>query len=275
MKFWNLRGSIVKIICVTSVFAPASSGCKPLIRAVFYPPHVEMHSPAALDRPGETFDHTILQTLLRRYVDTQGLVDYAGFRKDSTQLQSYLDALAAANVKRLSSGEEMALYINAYNAFTIRLILDFSEVTSIRDIPSARRWKDRRWKVGEEVLSLDDIEHEILRRRFRDNRVHFALVCASKGCPPLRNEAFTGAKLINQLDDQARIFFSKPENLRFSSETNTLHLSSITDWYAGDFGGEAELWRYVSRYAAGRVPQSFPVGLEIKFWPYDWSLNKQ
>lgn len=275
MKFCFLPAKTPKIASLVFVALTLGLGCKPLVRALFYPPQVDMLTPALVDQRGASFDHTLFNSLLSQHVNTQGLVHYAGFRKDAEQFDTYLNALSAAEVKGLASAEAMAFYINAYNAFTIKLILDYPQIASIRDIPEAKRWKHRRWKIGAATVSLDDIEHQILRKRFRENRIHFALVCAAKSCPPLRREAYTGAKLSRQLDEQAKIFFASADNFRHDAEKNTIYVSSILDWFAGDFGGKQKLPAYISRFAPKTVTGTFSGTEQIEFLNYDWNLNKR
>jgi hypothetical protein len=150
------------------------------------------------DHAGEAaFDHSMFDTLLGAYVDADGFVDYAGLLGDAARLDAYLDQLAAAPFDALGRDEKLALLINAYNAFTLRLILDHYPVASIQDIPAPERWDAVRWRVGPHTWSLNQIEHEEIRPKFVEPRIHFALVCAAVGCPPLRAEAYPRWRSIN------------------------------------------------------------------------------
>lgn len=262
---------VILLSFVISTFA-----CKSVIRALFYPPEVEMQSGLGPDAPGNSFNHSAFSDLLVKHVDAKGFVNYAGFKKDEKHFNAYLQSLAKKRSVILSRYEELALYINAYNALTIRLILDHPTITSIRDIPANQRWKGRTWFVAGEPLTLDDIEHKIIRARFKENRAHFALVCASVGCPPLRNEAYAGARLLSQLDDQARRFFVEPRNFSWEAEKQTVWLSAILDWYAGDFGGAGQLLEYSKKYVGRNVAAQIDVTQNkaaIRFTAYDWRLN--
>ena len=133
-----------------------------------------------------------------------GVVDYTGLLEERATLRRYLAQLAATDPDALAPDARTALWINAYNAFTLELVLDhLGRIDGIRDIPSGKRWKAERWKVGAATYSLDAIEHEILRPQ-GDPRVHFALVCASVSCPDLRAEAYLPGTLDAQLDDAPR-----------------------------------------------------------------------
>lgn len=227
--------------------------------------------------------HALWSAILRRYVH-DGQVDYAGLRRHGTRpLSRYLRSLASvcsASHATWSRAERLAFWINAYNAYTVRLILDHYPLSSIRNIGvlpgAAFRLKFIPMRpLTDETLSLNDIEHDIVRKDFREPRVHFALVCASKSCPMLRSEAYRASDLEAQLDDQARRFLRDPTKNRFDAETRTLQLSAIFSWYREDFEREGRtLADFVAPYAdapvaaAVRDPQ-----LRVQFLEYDWSLN--
>ncbi|MBA3271509.1 MAG: DUF547 domain-containing protein [Acidobacteria bacterium] len=224
---------------------------------------------------GSTFDHSTFDALLRAHVDDDGWVDYEGIRDDVSTLDSYLRQLTAAPFDALSRDEKLALLINAYNAFTIKLLLDYYPVASIRDIPDDKRWDAVRWQLGPHTWSLNQIEHEQIRPKFADPRIHFALVCAAVGCPPLRNEAYTAAQLEQQLTAQATYIHSHPRWFRFDQENNVVQLTALYDWYGGDFNQHAPtILEYASRSAPalrqalgeGHVPR-------VRWLDYDWRLN--
>ena len=226
---------------------------------------------------GPSFDHARFDALLRAHVDSAGLVDYAGLARESAALDAYLASLASAPLEELGRDEKLALLINAYNAFTLRLILDHRPVASIRDIPSGKRWDDRRWRLAGETLSLNQIEHKRIRPRFREPRVHFALVCAARSCPPLRAEAYVGDRLEAQLADQTRRVHSDPRWLLFDPASATLQLTKLYDWYGSDFLQAAPS---VEAYVAAREPSvraALAAGqrVKIRWLPYDWSLNER
>ena len=224
--------------------------------------------------------HAAWTAILERWVEDGG-VDYGGLaREGQGELDAYLAGLSgtcAEDYETWTGEERIAFWINAYNAFTIRLILDHYPVGSIRRIgwlPLAA-FREKFIPVpglrGGDV-SLQEIENEALRGAFREPRVHFALVCASKSCPELRREAYRGAALEAQLDDQARRFLADPSKNRVDGAARKLFLSSIFKWYRGDFEEAAgTLQAYVAPYldTAG----ADIAGFELSFLDYDWSLN--
>jgi hypothetical protein len=224
------------------------------------------------------FDHGRFDQLLTAHV-TDGRVDYAAFAR-SREFTGYLGALSAFDPSRLERDERLAFWINSYNAFTIELINRNAERRSIRRI--SRPWSQRFIRIGGRSLSLDDIEHEIIRKEFREPRIHFALVCAAKGCPPLRAEAYSGARLERQLDEQAMAFLTRtPEKNRVDLARKTVWLSPIFKFrdYERDFGGSPEaIGRFVAGYfrRAGLGPEAALLergAFALKYTDYDWSLN--
>jgi hypothetical protein len=168
-------------------------------RALGLPPAVVAREAYLGEAGAARFDHSTLDALLRQHADPDGLVDYDALHREPEALDRYLADLANAPFADLGRDDKLALLINAYNAFTLRLILDFYPVESIRDIPEDQRWRHVRWTLGGSTFSLDQIEHQQIRPNFAEPRIHFALVCAAIGCPPLRNEAYVGERLDAQL----------------------------------------------------------------------------
>jgi hypothetical protein len=234
-----------------------------------------------------TVDHAAFDRLLRAHV-RDGLVDYDAFAR-STEFRDYLARLAAADPATLGRDEQLALWINAYNAYTIQLIVKHGERVSIRNINKTLGivkaygpWREKLATVGGRAYGLDEIEQEIIRPRFREPRIHFALVCAALGCPPLRSEAYTAARLDAQLDDQGRVFLLRsPTKNRVDVATRTVHLSPIfTEFrdYIRDFGGsEAAVGRYIARwFPAGAERELLESGrFRVVTTTYDWRLNGQ
>jgi len=215
--------------------------------------------------------------VLHDFVTGEGIVDYTLLSKKPENLDLYISELAKADADSLSNYEYLALMLNAYNAFTLKLIIEHKGIESIKDISSGKRWDDKRWNVGDKTLSLNEIEHDIIRKRYGEPLVHFALVCAAKSCPKLRNEPFTGSKLLSQLKDQASHFFSKQQNFRWDADSNKVYLSEILDWFRYDF---AENERGVVEYAVNYIDPQAAEGIKgsnenikIKYISYDWSLN--
>ena len=243
-----------------------------LIR-LFGPPRVAMAEIYGDDTTGARFDHGAFDTLLRRHVRANGRVDYAELAHDRPALNDYIVAIGDVDFHALSRDEKLALLINAYNAFTLRLVAEHRPLASIRNIPSRERWLGRRWRIGEHVLSLHEIETDWLRARFIEPRIHFAINCASIGCPPLRAGAYTGGAIESELAAHTQAVHDDPRWARFDGAT--LWLTKVYLWYAGDFTQAAGgITGFAARYvpeaadslAAGTPPQ-------LRWLPYDWTLN--
>lgn len=248
---------------------------KPRLAGLFGPPKATLTEAYADTTATGTFDHSALDRVLKTHVRDGGFVDYAALAGDSAQLDAYIASLANATPDGLSRDERLALLINAYNAFTLRLILDHAPVASIRDIPAEKRWKAVRWNLAGTLYSLDQIEHEQIRPRFAEPRVHFALVCAAVGCPPLRQGAYVGSRIQEQLTDQAAYVHASPRWLRLDTKAGELRLTALYDWFAGDFLQQAPT---VAAFAARSSPELMTLiksGREprVTFLDYDWTLN--
>jgi hypothetical protein len=229
--------------------------------------------------------HHRFDDLLRAYVDTAGQVDYAGLTAAADSvLEPYLDRLAAADPSGWGRDARLAFWINAYNAYTLKLIVDHYPVANIWAItPGPAEPKDDSpfaltvGVVADTARSLDDIEHGIIRERFDEPRIHFALVCAARSCPPLRRAAYTGPRLDAQLDDQARTFLHNRAKNRIPAGDGRIALSRILKWYGSDFGPTPEaLQRALAPYFEGEVQDRLAAGAyDVTFRPYDWALNAQ
>jgi Protein of unknown function, DUF547 len=212
-----------------------------------------------------------------------GRVDYAKLKAAPAELDAYLkdiESVPVADFAKWGKGERLALLLNLYNAQTLRLIVNHYPVKSIRSIgalPGAA-WRELIVRFGGQMMSLDHLENKIIRVEYREPRIHFALVCAAMGCPPLRSEPYVGARLGEQLDDQARKFLATPESNRFDAAKNTLYLSEIFKWYGEDFTKAAgSLAMYVKPFLpkAQRDALADPAKVKVKFTDYDWALNAQ
>ncbi len=253
------------------------------------PPSVQMreaHADALGDTKGVVFDHSDFNSLLGKHVDADGGVDYAGFAADRAILDRYLKTIAKASLADLNRDEKLAFFINAYNAYTLTLILNHDtsgKLASIMDIPKSKRWDAVRWNVAGEVLSLNQVEHQKIRPNFREPRIHFALVCAAVGCPPLRNEAYIGATLEAQLESQATYVHEHARWFGFDDVVGggTVHLTKLYQWYGGDFEQVAgSVLAYAGRYSAALhkalgPPNGTSPKPKIQWLDYDWSLNRQ
>jgi len=210
-------------------------------------------------------DHLAFDQMLQAYVSNTGIVDYRNWKNDLTKLNEYLVELSQDEPnKNWSRSEKLAFWINLYNASTIKLILDNAPVKSIMDIDGGKPW-DRKWiKVGSNVYSLNQVENDIIRPRFGDARIHFAVNCAAQSCPPLHNRAFTADNLNGTLASLTRRFINN-SNFNVISE-NSLKLSNIFNWYASDFG---DIKAYIKQYTDVEIKDK----ANIKHLEYDWSLN--
>ncbi len=246
-------------------------------------------------------DNAIYEEILSRYV-RNGRVDYRGIKRDSTRLVSYLEALSDSSsvyYDTWSNDEQMAFWLNAYNAITIYVIVSnypiesggwLSRVrfpkNSIRQIKDV--WSTEYYELAGKPRSLDEIEHEILRREFGDPRVHFALVCASRGCPLLSSEAYAADSLNAQLERDAHRFINDRGKVYMDKKETTLYVSSIFKWYAEDFEHSSEAdslneynkgdWgflefiaRYVDDESRDYIIANTP---KVRYLDYDWSLNE-
>ncbi|MGE4159311.1 MAG: DUF547 domain-containing protein [Planctomycetota bacterium] len=243
----------------------------------FGPPQVVPQESYGSSKGGSVFNHERLDALLKLHVNTQGMVDYRALLRESANLDLYLQEVASAPVNDMSRDQRLAYLINAYNACTLRLILDHYPLASIKDIPADKRWDAVRWKIGGRTLSLSQIEHEEIRPHFREPRIHFALVCAAKGCPPLRAEAYDANRLEAQLEAQARYVHTHPAWFVFSPSDLVLKLTSLYDWYRSDFEQAAGgLEPFASKYSAS-LERALAQGQtpKLEFLDYDWSLNEQ
>lgn len=222
--------------------------------------------PAAPMQEQTGFSHEKWDQLLRKHVGADGKVNYKGFLADKATLEVYLTALSAgAPQKEWSRREQMAWWINAYNAFTIQLILDNYPISSITKLHGGKPW-DVKWiALGGEKYSLNQIENDILRPRYKDARIHFALNCAARSCPPLLNRAWTADNLETMLDRQTRQFLNNPKFNRI--ETGQAAISKLFDWYAVDFGA---IPAFINKYSAVQLEAD----AKISFQEYDWGLNE-
>ncbi|HRD74613.1 MAG TPA: DUF547 domain-containing protein [Hyphomicrobiaceae bacterium] len=231
-------------------------------------------------------DHGVWARLLTEHVkpgaDGLNRVDYKAFKaKGHTDLKAYIGSLVVVDVAKLDRPEQFAFWSNLYNAKTIDIVLDKYPVTSIKDISlgggilasiTGGPWKAKVVKVMGHDLSLDDIEHVILRAIFKDPRVHYAVNCASVGCPNLMTTAFTGAMLEAQLEAGAKAYVNHPRGIRV--EGGRVYASNIYDWFKADFGGSADgVLKHVRVYADPALKQKLEGLTRIYDYGYDWSLN--
>lgn len=219
-------------------------------------------------------DNSIFADLLDNYV-TDGVVDYAGLKKDESRLDAYLRVLEGVGIGTIDRDAQFAFYINAYNAWTLKLILSgYPGIESIKDLGTVFKspWKKEIVRIDGRLTTLDHVEHGILRPRFKDARVHFAINCASRGCPPLITEPYQGDILEQQLDAVTGAFLNDPEYNRL--EGNILYVSRIFKWFKEDFN--KDIVGFFLKYAKGTLEEGLEAGkgsIKIKYLDYDWSLN--
>lgn len=227
--------------------------------------------------------HDGFDALLQKYV-AKTTVDYKGLKSKEAELDVYLKALANVKIGKLSEKEAMSLWINAYNACTLKLILMHYPVDSIKDISTSKRWKWEGWDIGGEKMSLDSIEHVKLRP-MGDPRIHFAINCASFSCPALLAEAFTAEKLEKQLVKVTNSFFAdedrgmivKEVNSFFGGKSEEVYISKIFSWFAVDFVQKSgSVTKFLKEYAGEKYAKELSElddDGDLNYLDYDWDLN--
>jgi len=236
-------------------------------------------SPGRLPASGFDHAHSLYGKVLDTFVQ-DGWVDYTGLKQNPGNLIAYLDQLASVSEKKFrewSEAHQIAFLTNLYNAATLQLIIDHYPVKSIRKIgvPWKGPWKQEVVRLFGEKVTLDQIEHGLLRKEYKEPRVHFALVCAARSCPALRGEPYTAKRLDEQLDDQGRVFLNTPHKNYVDLEKRTVYLSKIFSWFSGDFEEEAgSVLAFVRPYFPAKKSERLKSGkFDIQYLEYDWSLN--
>lgn len=228
--------------------------------------------------PGSNF-HSIWSELLGKYVHA-GVVDYQGLKKEEKLLDEYLALLDSTDPYQLPEPERLAFYINAYNAYTVKLILkNFKNglpVKSIKDLGGlfSGPWDIKFCRIGGKLYTLDNIEHDIIRPIFKEPRVHFAVNCASQSCPPLISEAYVGSRIDEQLQTNTVKFINNKEFNRLDG--STLYVSKIFKWFSEDFNDD--IVAFFRQYAKGNMQsklQELGDAVTVKYLDYDWSLNNK
>ncbi|MEM6434525.1 MAG: DUF547 domain-containing protein [Cyanobacteria bacterium P01_D01_bin.115] len=227
-------------------------------------------------------DFASWDSMLKRYVNAQGQVDYAAWQLESEQdLKTWLESLCPTELGALKRDEAIAFLINLYNAVTIRQVLQNYPIASIRPtflrIPNwlafLRFFSQKVYRLNDRSLSLNGIEHDLLRAKFQNPRIHFALVCASVGCPLLRAEAYWPERLEEQLETDAQRFIRNTDKVRYDATQQTLYCSKIFKWYKTDFLTVADsIVDYINQY---RPDLNLPGHATLKFLPYSWALNQR
>jgi len=221
-------------------------------------------------------NHDAWDMLLKKHVTEEGIVDYKGFMGDKNEFDAYLKTLSEnhPNDKNWSDLEKFAYWINAYNAFTVKLILDNYPIASIKDIKNGIPFVSTVWdikfiKIENETYCLNNLEHGILRKQYDNPRIHFAVNCASYSCPRLRAEAYRADRLEEQLEDQAKYFINNPKKNIITE--NEIKLSKLFTWYEGDFKEDGkEVVDFVNKYANNPIK----LDAKIDYLDYLWTLNE-
>jgi hypothetical protein len=209
--------------------------------------------------------HMAWDSLLQKHVTPTGKVNYKGFKTDQTALTAYCDLLAQAIPDSTWSREaQMAYWINAYNAFTIKLIVDNYPATSILKFDGGKTWDVKRIRLANKKYSLNQIENDILRPRYKDARIHFAINCAAKSCPPLHHRAYTAENLEKILEERTRSFINATDYNSISA--TKAQVSKIFEWYAVDFG---DLRSFLNQYSNTQLNKN----AVIRYQEYNWDLN--
>ena len=217
--------------------------------------------------------HGSWTNLLQKHVDANGWVSYKDFLEDSLKLNDYLNLLSANPPSdKWTREEKLAYWINAYNAFTVKLITKHHPVSSIKDIKKGiplinSVWDIKFFEIGGAKMNLNEIEHSILRKEFDEPRIHFSIVCASASCPKLRNEAFTAEKLEQQLESQAIDFIN--DRTKNEIEMEEIRISSIFKWFNGDFTKNGTIQEFIRPFSE----QDFISSAKVKYLQYNWNLN--
>jgi Protein of unknown function, DUF547 len=249
------------------------------------------------------FDFSDYGAVLKAFVNDKSMVSYEKLKARPQRLEAFVSAvgkLEPSRYEKWDRKDKIAFWLNVYNGLTLKAIIDHYPIkasffksliypkNSIRQIPGV--WDKIRFDVMGQDLTLGHIEHKILRVKFAEPRIHMAMVCAAMGCPPLRNEPYVGAKLDEQLDDQARRFLANPAKFRIDRGEGRLYLSPIFKWFAEDFvkhyapksnvAGHDRQESAVLNFIASYLPEAdknYVLGgkYDVKYLKYDWSLNEQ
>ena len=225
------------------------------------------------------FDHSKFDQILKTYVDPEGRVDYNGIAVDDA-FHEYITSLENAKADSLSSDGQLAFWINAYNAVTIDKVIKWKPKKSVRETFVPGVWSgtkfftSRQHTVAGQRLSQDDIEHEILRKRFKDPRIHFAIICASSGCPLLPQSAYTAENVQLRLEDETQKYLHSKRGLQIDYVENTIMLSKLFDWFAGDFESKSgSVTNFIKPYLDEKAMAFLDRMPKMSFISYDWALN--
>jgi hypothetical protein len=275
-RFMRVTGGGATVLFVISCLAPKAEPIGGDVLAAIE---------KGIDEGTGHFDHGIWDEILKNHAKENGRkFDYVGLKKEEAKLDYYLRSLADVELSSLSRNELLALFANAYNAYTVKSILEHISTDGTYAIKSIRDISDvfdiEKHRVGGFTLSLNNMEHNILRPLFKDPRIHFAVNCASISCPPIPIDAFRGASVDRQLDEATESVLSSPDYVRV--EDGELKVSKILQWYGSDFvsegykDAEKDLKSFIRKFTSGDVRKWIDSHSpsSVKFMKYDWNLNR-
>lgn len=280
-KFGKEIVAVLVIVLVIVAVMIVNSGNVSAASKIYVGQKVSTKSQVSIDQ----IDHSSWNTLLKKYVDDNGYVNYKAWHASSADqkvLTAYLNQLSKANPSLpASKNAKLAFWINAYNAVTVYGILREYPTSSIRNhtakVLGYNIWKDLQLVVGGQAFSLEGIEHQILRK-MNEPRIHFAIVCASIGCPRLLNQAYTASQVQKQLDINAKDFFSRSQNFRFDQQNKRFYLSSILSWFGADFGAnQAAQLKTIAPWLPDQAARNAAMqnSVSVSYLDYNWKLNDQ
>ena len=279
------RAKLLLLAAILTVYAIASSNA----------------SAANADKP--PFNYETYAQVLKTCVDDTGMVDYKQLKANRTRLDIFALAMTRLDskiYKNWSDSQKVAFWLNAYNALTLKAIIDNYPIkssffksriypkNSIRQIPGV--WSKIKFKIMRKNTTLSHIEHEILRKEFDEPRIHMAMVCAAMSCPPLRNEPYTAEKLDAQLNDQTKKFLAEPKKFKIDRKNNKVYLSPIFKWFAADFitkyatktpipgqdKNVSAVINFITKHCEDNIADYLKKGkFKVEYLKYDWSLNEQ
>ena len=258
----KLKHQIMKKLLLILLFVPLISMCNNAVKSKNFVADVSINTYDAV----KDVDHSKWDALLNKNVSSSGKVNYKGFLRDKKELETYLDILEANTPsKSWSRNATLAYWINVYNAYTVKLIIDNYPVKSIKEISNP--WGKKFFTLGGNKYSLEDVEHKILRK-MGEPRIHFAINCASYSCPNLLNEAYTEAKLSKQLAEVAKDFIN--DKSKNTITATSIEISEIFNWFGGDFKTKGSLIDFLNQYSTVKISSK----AKTSFKDYNWNLNE-
>lgn len=230
---------------------------------------VEVKEDVKIEQP-EEFNHQIWDNLLKKYVTSSGKVNYKGFKSEKEELEKYIRQLQGhySELKSWGKNKQLAYWINVYNAYTVKLIVDNYPVKSIQDINGGKPWDKKFIFLGDETFSLNNVENDIIRPRYKERRIHFAVNCASISCPKLLNQAYTEANLNSKLTQQTKDFLANTSQNVLDKKK--IKISKIFEWYKTDFTSSDDIIPFIKEYTSVEIDDN----AKVEYLEYNWNLNE-